>query len=52
MGRLLAIGLLIVMAFMLIKHRTNEKLQKRIVIFLLGLFIIYLVVVVVMELLH
>ncbi len=40
MTRLLAIAVLIVVAFVLFRYRTNEKVQKATVITLIGAFLI------------
>jgi threonine/homoserine efflux transporter RhtA len=50
MTRLIVIAALIGIAFMLIKYRANEKVQKGVVVTLLGAFAIYVVYVVVSEL--
>ncbi len=41
MTRLLAIAVLIAVAFVLFRYRTNEKVQKATVIALIGAFLIY-----------
>ncbi|WP_175443259.1 hypothetical protein [Vibrio sonorensis] len=41
MTRLIAIAALVVIAFLLIRYRTNEKLQKWVVIGLVSGFIVY-----------
>ncbi|WP_238132335.1 hypothetical protein [Vibrio cincinnatiensis] len=52
MGRLIAIGILIVLAFLLIRYGTNAKFQKWIVIVLLSAFALYTVSLVVTELIR
>lgn len=52
MIRLITIGVLIVIAFLLIRYGTSEKAQKGIVITLVGALIIYTVSVVVTELIR
>ncbi|WP_441257583.1 hypothetical protein ACS18Q_06930 [Vibrio sp. Vf1514] len=52
MSRLITIGLLIVLAYFLIRYRTSEKLQKGVVITLGAAFVIYTVSVVVAELIR
>ncbi|MFL7866461.1 hypothetical protein [Vibrio cincinnatiensis] len=52
MGRLIAIGVLIVLAFLLIRYGTNAKLQKWVVIVLLTSFAFYTVSLVVTELIR
>lgn len=52
MTRLLAIAFLIVIAFVLIRYRTNEKLQKYVVITLVSSFIIYTATIMVTELIR
>lgn len=52
MVRILAIFLLIGIAFMLIKYRANQKLQKGVVITLLAILAIYTTIVVISELVH
>jgi hypothetical protein len=52
MVKLIAIVTLIAFAYVLIRYRTHEKLQKGIIIFLCGAFIVYLVTVVVIELMR
>ncbi|EOX4456590.1 hypothetical protein [Vibrio alginolyticus] len=41
MTRLLAIAVLIAVAFVLFRYRTNEKVQKATIITLIGAFLIY-----------
>ncbi|EKO3389238.1 hypothetical protein [Vibrio fluvialis] len=50
MIRLITIGLLIVLAYFLIRYRTSEKVQKGVVMTLGAVFVIYIVSVVVAEL--
>ncbi len=52
MIRLLAIGVLIVLAFVLFRYRTNEKVQKATVIILVGAFLIYTASLMVAELIR
>jgi hypothetical protein len=52
MTRLLAIVFLAALAFVLIRYRTNEKLQKYVVITLISAFVLYTTSLVVTELLH
>lgn len=52
MTRLIAIAGLIGIAFMLIKYRANEKVQKGVVVTLLGAFAVYVVYVIGSELLR
>lgn len=52
MIRLITIGLLIVLAYFLIRYRASEKLQKGVVITLGAAFVIYTVSVVVAELIR
>ncbi|EGR3222171.1 hypothetical protein WOB98_18685 [Vibrio parahaemolyticus] len=52
MTRLLAIAVLIVVAFVLFRHRTNEKVQKATVITLIGAFLIYTASIVIAELIR
>ena len=52
MTRLLAIAFLVVLAYVLIRYRTNEKLQKYVVITLISVFCIYTSAVVVSELIR
>ncbi|WP_193167529.1 hypothetical protein [Vibrio navarrensis] len=49
MIRLIVIAVLIVLAYFLLRYRTNEKIQKGVVT-LLGLFAIYTLVLVATEL--
>lgn len=50
MIRILLIVVLFVLAFILIKYNTNERLQKGVVVTVLGAFVIYLVTLVATEL--
>lgn len=50
MTRLITIILLIAIAFMFIRYRTNEKLQKGVVVSLLTAFVIYAASIVITEL--
>jgi hypothetical protein len=50
MTRLITIVLLIVIAFILIRYRTNEKLQKGVVVSLLTAFVIYTASIMITEL--
>ncbi|KGK16427.1 membrane protein [Vibrio navarrensis] len=50
MIRLIVIAVLIVLAYFLLRYRTNEKTQKGVVVTLLGLFAIYTLVLVATEL--
>ncbi|MBY7831223.1 hypothetical protein KW463_00035 [Vibrio fluvialis] len=50
MIRLITIGLLIVLAYFLIRYRTSEKVQKGVVMTLGAAFVIYIVSVAVTEL--
>lgn len=52
MVRILAIFILIGIAFMLVKYRANQKLQKGVVVTLVTILAIYTTVVVISELLH
>ncbi|CAM3033664.1 hypothetical protein [Vibrio neptunius] len=52
MTRLIAIVFLVALAFVLIRYRTNEKLQKYVVITLISGFIIYTATLVVTELIR
>ncbi len=52
MTRLLAIVVLIVVAFVLFRYRTNEKVQKVTVITLIGAFLIYTASIVIAELIR
>ncbi|HDY7946156.1 hypothetical protein [Vibrio vulnificus] len=50
MIRLMAIVVLVVLAYFLLRYRTNEKIQKGIVVTLLGIFAVYTIVLVASEL--
>ena len=50
MTRLIAIVFLVALAFVLIRYRTNEKLQKYVVITLVSGFLVYTTTLVVTEL--
>ena len=50
MTRLLAIAVLIGVAFVLFRYRTNEKVQKATVITLIGAFLIYTASIMIAEL--
>ncbi|WP_202436400.1 hypothetical protein [Vibrio eleionomae] len=50
MTRLIAIVLLLAIAFLLIRYRTNARLQKGVVITIFSALILYTVSVVIMEL--
>ncbi|GAL15982.1 hypothetical protein JCM19233_7004 [Vibrio astriarenae] len=50
MIRLISIVALIVIAFLLIRYRTNEKLQKIVVISVVGAFLVYAAGVMITEL--
>ncbi|EEY98144.1 MAG: hypothetical protein ACRCXG_11695 [Vibrio sp.] len=52
MVRLIAITLLIALAFVLIRYRTNEKLQKGVVIAILATFGLYTTFLVISELIR
>lgn len=52
MVRLIAIFVLILLAYLLLRYRTNEKVQKGIVVAVLGIFAVYTVVLVVSELIE
>ncbi|MCA2018661.1 hypothetical protein LDJ79_21275 [Vibrio tritonius] len=52
MTRLIAIAVLLVVAFLLVRYGTNARLQKGVVITVVAGLIIYTVSVVIMELLH
>ncbi|GLT18594.1 hypothetical protein GCM10007938_23730 [Vibrio zhanjiangensis] len=52
MTRLIAIVLLAALAFVLIRYRTNEKLQKYVVMTLISGFLIYTTTLVVTELMR
>ncbi|AIU66573.1 hypothetical protein CKF94_06320 [Vibrio coralliilyticus] len=52
MTRLIAIVFLVALAFVLIRYRTNEKLQKYVVITLISGFLVYTATLVVTELMR
>ncbi|ENM5742702.1 hypothetical protein V9N60_001995 [Vibrio metoecus] len=52
MLRLIAIVLLIALAFILIRYRTNQKLQKGVVIVILATFVLYTTFLVISELIR
>ncbi|MCG9597660.1 hypothetical protein L1D15_13120 [Vibrio sp. Isolate25] len=52
MTRLIAIVFLVALAFVLIRYRTNEKLQKYVVITLVSGFLVYTTTLVVTELMR
>ncbi len=52
MIRLLAIAVLLAIAFVLFRYRTNEKVQKATVIILVGAFLIYTASIMVAELIR
>ncbi|AOW82606.1 hypothetical protein [Vibrio mimicus] len=52
MVRLIAIVLLIALAFVLIRYRTNEKLQKGVVIVILATLVLYTTFLVISELIR
>ncbi|CAH0526033.1 hypothetical protein [Vibrio hippocampi] len=52
MARLIAITALLGLAFLLFKYRTNEKLQKGVVIALISGFVIYTISLMTTELLR
>lgn len=52
MTRLLAIAFLVVLAFMLFRYRTNEKVQRVVVITALSAFAIYVTTLVISELIR
>ncbi|ERB62577.1 hypothetical protein ACK1CN_05255 [Vibrio coralliilyticus] len=52
MTRLIAIVFLVALAFVLIRYRTNEKLQKYVVVTLLSGFFLYTATLVVTELMR
>ncbi|USD66473.1 hypothetical protein [Vibrio sp. SCSIO 43136] len=52
MIRLLAIAALLVLAVLLFKYRTNEKLQKGVVTVAITGFVLYVIYVVTMELIR
>ncbi|GAB2662279.1 hypothetical protein [Vibrio panuliri] len=52
MTRLIAIVFLIALAFVLIRYRTNEKLQKYVVITLISGFFVYTASIMITELMR
>ncbi|WP_167521307.1 hypothetical protein [Vibrio ponticus] len=52
MTRLIAIVFLIALAFVLIRYRTNEKLQKYVVITLISGFLVYTASIMITELMR
>ncbi|AIW19115.1 MULTISPECIES: hypothetical protein [Vibrio] len=52
MTRLIAIVFLVALAFVLIRYRTNEKLQKYVVVTLISGFLVYTATLVVTELMR
>lgn len=52
MTRLLAIAFLVVLAFILFRYRTSEKLQKYVVITLISGFVCYTATLMITELLR
>ncbi len=52
MIRILAIILLIAVAYVLIRYDSNERLRKGVVVTILGSLLIYIVFVVIAELAH
>ncbi|GLQ74830.1 MULTISPECIES: hypothetical protein [Vibrio] len=52
MTRLIAIGVLIAIAVLLFRYRTNEKLQKGVILASIIGFVIYVVSVMTMELIN
>ena len=52
MTRLIAIAFLVVLAFMLVRYRTSEKLQKYVVVTLLSGFVIYTATLMMSELIR
>ncbi|WP_459681983.1 hypothetical protein [Vibrio comitans] len=52
MTRLLAIVILIALAFLFVRYNTNEKLQRWVVIVLSGAFVVYTAVLMITELVH
>ncbi|MBA5763072.1 hypothetical protein H2O73_11990 [Vibrio sp. 404] len=52
MTRLIAIVFLIAIAFVLVRYRTNEKLQKYVVITLVSGFLIYTASIMITELMR
>ncbi|KFA97188.1 hypothetical protein L1D34_13865 [Vibrio mediterranei] len=52
MTRLIAIVFLVALAFLLFRYRTNEKVQKGVVITVLSAFVIYTATLVISELIR
>ncbi len=52
MTRLIAIAVLLVIVVVLIRYRANEKLQKGVVVAVVGATVVYVVSVFVMELIR
>ncbi|KJY70708.1 membrane protein [Vibrio coralliilyticus] len=52
MTRLIAIVFLVALAFVLIRYRTNEKLQKYVVVTLISGFLVYTATLVLTELMR
>jgi hypothetical protein len=52
MTRLIAIAVLIVLAILLLRYRTNRKVQKGVVLSIVGGGVLYVISVFVMELLR
>ncbi|WP_194435167.1 hypothetical protein [Vibrio fluminensis] len=52
MTRLIAIVFLIALAFVLVRYRTNEKLQKYVVITLISGFLVYTASIMITELMR
>ncbi|WP_047045739.1 hypothetical protein [Vibrio mexicanus] len=52
MTRLIAIAFLVVLAFLLIRYRSNEKVQKVVVVAGIGGFLIYAATLMVTELIR
>lgn len=52
MVRLIAIAALFIIAYLLVRYRTNEKLQKGLIGTIIGGFLIYMCYVVISELMR
>ncbi|ANS85300.1 hypothetical protein RJD38_00045 [Vibrio scophthalmi] len=52
MTRLIAIVFLIALAYVLVRYRTNEKLQKYVVITLISGFVVYVTTLMITELMR
>jgi hypothetical protein len=52
MTRLLAIAFLVALAFVLIRYRTSEKLQKYVVVTLVSCFLLYTTTLMITELMR